>query len=111
MHTKIRSMIVSALLLTLGAAVMAGAARANTAAIIAAAEMCGGCAKRITAKLEKLSGVADIVCDIQAKTVSVTPAEGKTLAALTLWEAVEEIGKTPKEFAGPGGTFMSRPKT
>lgn len=83
---------------------------AKTTTIMTVGEMCGGCVKNITAKLKPMPCIADVSCDITKKTVTVTPAEGKTLSAKTLWEAMESIGKTPKSMTGPGGTFTAKPK-
>lgn len=74
-------------------------------------EMCGGCVKKITAKLQPMSGVARVQCDIKTKTVHVTPQRGRTLSPRKLWEAMEEIGKTPAKLSGPSGTFTKKPKS
>ncbi|MDZ4686214.1 MAG: heavy-metal-associated domain-containing protein [Planctomycetaceae bacterium] len=78
--------------------------------VMAVGEMCGGCVTKITAKLKPMPDVGHIVCDIPKKTVTVTPAAGKSLSPKTLWEAMESIGKTPKSLTGPSGTFNSKPK-
>ncbi|MDP1796293.1 MAG: heavy-metal-associated domain-containing protein [Planctomycetaceae bacterium] len=78
--------------------------------VMAVGEMCGGCVTKITAKLKPMSEVGKITCDIPTKTVTVTPAAGKTLSPKTLWEAMESIGKTPKSLTGPSGTFKSKPR-
>ena len=111
MHSKSRLLTAAALLLALGLTVFAEAAESKKSTVITVGEMCGGCVKRITAKLEKTSDIADIQCDVKAKTVTVTPEKSKTLSPRALWEAMEEIGKTPKKLAGPSGTFTSKPKS
>ncbi|QDT52768.1 Heavy-metal-associated domain protein [Caulifigura coniformis] len=79
--------------------------------VVTVGEMCGGCVKKITTRLEKVPGVAKIECDIPMKTVTVTPAAGKELKATTLWDAMAEISKTPKKMVSPAGTFTTRPKS
>ncbi|MEX0715635.1 MAG: heavy-metal-associated domain-containing protein [Planctomycetaceae bacterium] len=100
-------------------AVVAGAAFAQGAAAEGAAirsttitvgEMCNGCVKRITAKLEPMEAVGAVRCDIPTKTVTVDPAKGRNLSPRALWEAMEAIGKTPQKLAGPSGTFTSKPE-
>lgn len=78
--------------------------------VMTVGEMCGGCVKKITARLEKMPDVGKIECDIPAKTVTVTAKAGKTLSAATVWDAMVEIGKTPKKLVGPSGTYTVRPK-
>ena len=73
-------------------------------------EMCGGCIKRITARLTKLADVDKVQCEVKAKTVTVTPKQDKTLSPRALWEALESIGKRPQQLVGPSGTFTSKPK-
>lgn len=96
------------------------AAAANTVAadkpskaetVITVGEMCGGCVKKIEKKLKPMEGVAGVRCDIKAKTVTVVPKPKVALSAKTLWEAMEEIGKTPKKLVGPSGTFTEKPKS
>ena len=86
------------------------AADASKTTVMTVGEMCSGCVKKITARLEKMPDVAKIECDIAKKTVTVTPAAGKDVTALALWDAMAEIGKTPRKMTGPSGTFTERPK-
>jgi copper chaperone CopZ len=72
-------------------------------------EMCGGCVKKITTRLETMPGVAKIECSIEKKTVTVSPAAEKGFTAVALWDAMAEIGKTPKKMVSPTGTFTERP--
>lgn len=88
-------------------AVLAVAASPNTK--IVCGEMCGGCAKKITAKLQTLPDVASVQCDRQTKTVTIVPKQGMQISPLTLWSTMESIGKTPVSLSGPGGTFTTRP--
>ncbi len=105
-------------LMTVGL-LLVGLVAANTAAeptakgqntVMVVGEMCGGCVTKITAKLKPMPEVGQITYDIPMKTVTLTPAAGKTLSPKTLWEAMETIGKTPKSLTGPSGTFESKPK-
>ncbi|MGH7126971.1 MAG: heavy-metal-associated domain-containing protein [Planctomycetaceae bacterium] len=97
------------MLLALGLAGSLEAAE-STKTVITVGEMCGGCVKRITAKLEPMPGIADVRCDIETKRVFVTPEKDVALSPRGLWEAMESIGKTPKRLTGPSGTFTSKPK-
>ena len=104
------------MLLAVAAMVLGLAAGGTNAAdtpkktVMEVGEMCSGCVKKITTRLEKMSGVGKIECDIAKKTVSVTPSAGKDFTAIALWDAMAEIGKTPKKMVGPTGTFTARPK-
>lgn len=103
--------VVAVLVLGLAASVQATEpTRATKNTVITVSEMCGGCVKRITAKLEKMEDIHDIKCDVKAKTVAVVPEKDKTLSPRALWEAMDEIGKTPTKLTGPSGTFTSKPK-
>jgi len=86
------------------------AAETKVTTITIEGSMCKCCVKRITKKLTPLPGVADVKCEPKAKTATVTPETGKTLSPRELWEAMEEIGKTPAKLAGPSGTFTKKPK-
>jgi len=81
-----------------------------TTTVMTVGEMCGGCVRSITSKLQTLPGVAKVSCDVKTKSVTVTHAPGKPLTAQTLWTAMEEISKTPKKLVGPEGAFTSKPK-
>jgi len=96
------------------AAVLAAPAAATemTAAsdtVMTVGEMCGGCVKRIEAKLKPMPGIAGVSCDIPTQTVTVRPKANRTLSPKALWEAMEAIGKTPKRLAGPSGVFTKKP--
>lgn len=58
-----------------------------------------------------ITDVTKVTCDIKLKTVTVSPTTERTLSPKKLWEALEEIGKTPKKLKGPSGTFTSKPKS
>lgn len=88
------------------------AARAQAASpsdtVVNVGEMCGGCVKKITARLNQMPEIASFQCDIAKKTVTVTPAAAG-LSPRVLWEALEEIGKKPVTMVGPAGTFTTKP--
>ena len=103
-------------LLLVGAAVwaaeLASADSKSTVSKISVSKMhCPVCAKKITAKLKEITGVADAQADVKAGVVSVTPKKGKTLSPRALWEAVEQAKYTPTRLEGPSGTFKSKPKS
>lgn len=72
-------------------------------------EMCGGCVKKITARLSKMPEVATIQCSIPKKSVTVTPKAGG-VSSKALWEAMAEIGKTPTKLVDASGTHTSPPQ-
>lgn len=73
-------------------------------------EMCGGCVKKITKHFDGATGIAELKFDVPSKSVTVVPAPGYQLSARALWEAMDQIGKTPVKLVGPTGTFTSKPK-
>jgi len=77
--------------------------------VITVAEMCGGCVKKISARLTELSNVADVKCDVATKTVTVTP-KSAGISARVLWEAMDEIGKEPKQLVDATGTHTTKPQ-
>lgn len=116
MKTRTRRTVLMALSLALpcliafSAFVYAYAAAPSQNTVITVGEMCGGCVKSITARLNKLPDIAAVQCDIKTKTVTVVPRDGKSLSPRTLWEAMAEIGKTPKKLVAPAGSFTSKPQ-
>ncbi len=76
---------------------------------ITVGEMCSGCVKKITARLEQEKSIAKIKCDIPTKTVTLAPADNVRFSPKKLWEIMESIGKKPKKLVGPNGTFTSKP--
>lgn len=74
---------------------------------ITVGEMCGGCVKKIIAKLKPMSGIVDVTCDLAQKTVTVTPAAAG-ISPRALWD-MEQIGKTPVKLVTPSGTFAQKP--
>lgn len=90
--------------------VAVSAAEPSPSTVITMGEMCGGCVKQITAKLQPMPGIAQVRCDMNTKSVTVVPQPGQTLSPRVLWESMEAIGKTPKKLAGPSGTFTAKPQ-
>lgn len=72
-------------------------------------ELCGGCEKKITAKLLTLPDVESIECDARTQTVKVIPKPGTRLSPFMLWSTLEDMGKRPVSLSGPSGTFTTRP--
>ncbi len=70
---------------------------------------CGGCAKKLATAVSKVTGVAKVETDVEAKTIKITPKSQSALSPKTLWEAVENSGKKPTKLEGPYGTFTSKP--
>lgn len=109
MRPKTRFAVALAMLLALGVTSSLEAAE-SASTVMTVSEMCGGCAKKIKAKLGEFTEIGDIQCDLKAQTVTVTPKVKMILSPRELWEAMESIGKTPNRLAGPSGTFTSKPK-
>lgn len=70
---------------------------------------CGGCAKKIAAKLTAVAGVAKAEADVEAKTIKVTPKVNVAVSPKALWEAVEKAEQTPSKLDGPNGVFTKKP--
>ena len=70
---------------------------------------CGGCAKKVAAKLTAVAGVAKAEADVEAKTIKVTPKGGEVVSPKALWEAVEKAEQTPTKLEGPSGVFTKKP--
>jgi len=77
--------------------------------VMTVSEMCGGCVKKISARLAQMPEVADVTCDVAAKSVTVTLKAGG-VSARTLWEAMDEIGKTPVKLVDGSGTYTEKPQ-
>jgi copper chaperone CopZ len=71
---------------------------------------CGHCAKKITAKLTAVVGVAATKVDLEAKTVTITPKGQAALSPKALWEASEKAGFKPTKLEGPQGVFTAKPQ-
>ena len=76
--------------------------------VVTFGEMCGGCVKRINARLTTMPEIAGVKCDVATKSATVTPGTSG-VSPRVLWEALEEIGKTPVKLVGPTGTFTTKP--
>lgn len=96
--------------LTLGLGDLNAAPPQSETAIVTSGEMCGGCAKRITAQFQKVPGVAQVRVDVATKTTVITPVDGVVLSPRVLWEGMEAAGKKPQSLSGPSGVFDSKPK-
>lgn len=70
---------------------------------------CPSCAKKLTAKLCEVPGVASSEPDVDAKTVKVTHKANETPSPKALWEASERGGQVPSKLEGPSGTFTDKP--
>lgn len=70
---------------------------------------CGGCAKKVAAKLTAVAGVAKAEADVEAKTIRITPKADVVVSPKALWEAVEKAEQTPTRLDGPSGVFTKKP--
>ncbi len=111
MHLKKRIAAAVLTALAMCVATLVEAAESTKTVITVRGEMCGGCAKKIKAKLAENSAIDDVQCDVKTKTVTITPERGQRLSPRGLWEAMESIGKTPKLLVGPSGTFAAKPNS
>ena len=112
MRTLILSVVAVAGLVLVATLTAADApAKPKTDIVITCGEMCSSCVKKIEKKLKPMEGVGELRFDTEAKTVTAVPKPKATLSPLTLWTAMEEIGKAPKKLVGPGGTFTKKPKS
>ncbi|AMV20195.1 heavy-metal-associated domain-containing protein [Planctomyces sp. SH-PL14] len=84
-------------------------AGASKTTVVTVAEMCGGCVKKINQRLDGFPGIATVSCDIKTKTVTITPQANATVSSRALWEAMDEIGKTPTKMVSPQGVFTAKP--
>ncbi len=70
---------------------------------------CGGCAKKVAAKLQQVNGVAKAEANVEAKTIKITPKADMVVSPKALWEAVEKAEQTPTKIDGPSGIFTKKP--
>lgn len=70
---------------------------------------CPGCAKKLTAKLKAVAGVATAAANVKTALATVTPKEAAKPSPRAMWEAVEEAGFKPTRIEGPGGTYTAKP--
>lgn len=71
---------------------------------------CPSCAKKMTAQLQQVPGVAIIQANVPVGTLTVAPREPQTPSPRALWEAIEKAGFKPAKLEGPGGTFTAKPQ-
>lgn len=71
---------------------------------------CAGCAKKVTAKLTEIEGVAKVETDVEKQTAKVTLKPRAVVSPKLLWEAVEKAKKTPTKIEGPNGILTAKPK-
>lgn len=90
---------------------IAQAAESDGRIVMTVDEMCGGCVKKITKRFDEVKNVAKVSCNTEEKTVAVFPKGNAKLSPKSVWEIMEEIGKTPKKMVTPTGTFTSKPKS
>jgi copper chaperone CopZ len=72
---------------------------------------CGGCAKKIAARLYVVRGVKEVRVNVGKKTVLIAPLANKTLSPRAMWEAVEKAKDQPVRLAGPSGVFTKKPRS
>ena len=105
-----RTVLVLAALIAFIAATGETQAASSNNTVITVGEMCGGCVKKITARLKQMPNLVEVKCDIAKKTVTVVPGnDGPSPKAI--WDAMEEIGKRPVRMVSPLGTFTEKPKS
>ena len=72
---------------------------------------CAACSRKISNKLQEVTGVSAATADAKTGLVSITPKAQATLSPKALWEAVEAAGYKPMKIVGPSGTFTEKPKS
>lgn len=72
---------------------------------------CMGCAKKIAARLYKVSGVAAVKVDMPASRLVIQAKPQQNLSPKAMWEAVEQSGYTPTKLEGSAGTFTAKPQS
>ena len=100
-----------AMLVGLAAAAGAQAQAPAYTAIVLDDIHCMGCAKKISAKVTAVPGVAEMRVDLKAKTVWAIHKQGATPSPKALWEAVESADHTPTKMQTPTGTHTSKPQS
>ncbi|MCX8139392.1 MAG: heavy-metal-associated domain-containing protein [Gemmataceae bacterium] len=110
MSRKTRPLVVVASAVMLALAGTALAADIVPTVITIPGMDCGGCAKKVAAKLVAVQGVAKAEPDMETKTIKVTLKADAVLSPKALWEAVEKAKQQPMKLEGPSGTFTSKPK-
>jgi copper chaperone CopZ len=72
---------------------------------------CGGCAKRLAARIKTVSGVAEGRANVARKSLTVIHRNGASVSPRALWLAVEQARDRPLRLAGPDGVFDSEPSS
>ena len=72
---------------------------------------CMGCAKKIAARLYKVSGVAAVKADVPASRLVVQSKPQQNPSPRAMWEAVEQAGYKPAKLEGAAGTFTAKPQS
>ncbi|MBI3411118.1 MAG: heavy-metal-associated domain-containing protein [Planctomycetes bacterium] len=72
---------------------------------------CMGCAKKMAGELYKVQGVAQVLANVEAHTVTVRAKSDAAPSPRALWEAVERAGYQPTRLEGPAGVATSKPKS
>ncbi len=70
---------------------------------------CPACAKRLSAKINAVSGVEKVQIDVEKKLVWIHPKAGVQLSPRVLWETIENAKDQPSKLQGPSGTFTAKP--
>ncbi len=109
MKTELRWLVALAVGLFVGGWQAAYAADPAPTTITVPGMHCGGCAKKIAAKLTAVVGVAKAEADVEAKTIKITPKANVVVSPKALWEAVEKAEQTPTKLEGPSGVFTKKP--
>jgi Cu+-exporting ATPase len=72
---------------------------------------CLSCAKKMTAKLNEVPGVAAVQADVPASRLTVGAKPQQTPSPRALWEAIERAGYHSAKLEGPAGTFTAKPQS
>jgi Cu+-exporting ATPase len=72
---------------------------------------CMSCAKKMTAKLYEVPGVAEVTASVPTTSLTVAPKGSAAPSPRALWDAVEKAGYKPARLEGPSGTFTQRPQS
>jgi copper chaperone CopZ len=72
---------------------------------------CMGCAKKISAKVTAVPGVAQMRVDLKAKSIWAVHKQGMTPSPKALWEAVEAAEHKPTRVETPSGSYTSKPQS
>lgn len=71
---------------------------------------CAQCAKKISDRLQTVSGVKSVKIDIKAGKATVTAQSAKAPSPKAMWEAVEHAGFKPTRIETASATFNAKPK-